>query len=337
MHRRALLRFLLPASAVASLVAFACTDNGDARACRVGSDCASGICGDNGECVGVDATKPAGDGGLEGNTITDGGPELVDATLIDAALPGCVPNNDGVITRAEVPLQAGLRATYKVATNPPEVSTTAGVPIDGGTRRLWDFAGSYGSDQSVIVETLPLAGKWYGPKFVGATYATRLTQSSDLLGVFEVAQGGITLRGVVSPTDGDKRTELTYTPPPSVLQFPLQMGATWKTDASISGVAPVPGYPTLASQSVDGNANETYEAKADAAGTLKTPFGSFEVIRVSTVLTRKLSWLGWPVSTTTVRSYAWVTECFGTVANATSQDNETDAEFRPAELRRLAP
>lgn len=331
-HRTAL-RFVAPLLAVTGpLAVFACSSD-EARACRVGTDCASGICSEDGQCVAPGTTSPTGDAATT-ETTKDGGSELVDATLIDAALPGCVPNKDGVITRAEVPLQAGLRATYRVAKNPVEVSTTAGQSVDGGSRRLWDYSGTFGSDQSILVETLPLAGKWYASKFANATYATRLSESSDLVGVFEVSQGGITLRGVVSPSDGDKRTELSYAPAPAVLAFPLQVGAKWTTNADISGVAPATSGGTAYSVS---GATESYVAEADAAGELRTPFGSFEVIRVKTVLVRKLSWLGWPVSNTTIRQYAWVTECFGTVATAVSKDNESDEEFRPAELRRLAP
>lgn len=332
-HRTAL-RFVAYAAAVATpLAVFACSSD-EARACRVGTDCASGICSEDGQCVAPGTTSPTGDGATT-ETSKDGGSELVDATNIDAALPGCVQNKDGVITRAEVPLQAGLRATYRVAKDPVEVSTTAGQPVDGGSRRLWDYSGTFGSDQSILVETLPLAGKWYDAKFANATYATRLAESSDLLGVFEVSQGGITLRGVVSPSDGAKRTELSYAPAPAVLAFPLQVGAKWTTKADISGVAPATSGGDA--YTVTG-ASEQYEAEADAEGELRTPFGSFQVIRVRTTLTRTLPSFVWPFSTATkIRQYAWVAECFGTVATAVSKSDEPNAEFRPAELRRLAP
>lgn len=40
----------------------------------------------------------------------------------------------------------------------------------------------------------------------------------------------------------------------------------------------------------------------------------------------------------TIRSFAFVTECYGTVATVTSNDNEANAEFTAAkELRRIAP
>lgn len=329
------LRFVAPVLLVAGpLAALACSSD-EARECRIGADCASGVCSEDGRCVRVDPTNPTGGDGSTPEP-SDGGPELVDATSIDAALPGCVPNKDGVITRAEVPLQAGLRATYRVATSPNEVPTTAGLVIDGGAKRSWDFAGSYVSDQSVLVETLPLTGKWYAPTFGNATYATRLSQATDLLGVFEVSQGGITLRGVVSPQGGDKRTELTYTPAPAVLAFPLQVGSKWKTKADISGKAPLSQGGTA--YDVPGGVSEEYDAEADAEGELKTPFGTFQVIRVKTTLTRKVPSAFWPFSTsTTIRQFAWVTECFGTVATAVSKSDEPNAEFQPAELRRLAP
>ena len=46
--------------------------------------------------------------------------------------------------------------------------------------------------------------------------------------------------------------------------------------------------------------------------------------------------LGTPLAST--RSFAWMAECFGSVANVTSQSFESSQEFDdPAEVRRLAP
>ena len=60
---------------------------------------------------------------------------------------------------------------------------------------------------------------------------------------------------------------------------------------------------------------------------------TFEVLRVRTELERTVGLL-----TTTVRTFAFVSECFGTVATVTSEDDEDQVEFsRAAEVRRLAP
>ena len=67
---------------------------------------------------------------------------------------------------------------------------------------------------------MALTNKWYAPKYSGATYASKLRTSSDLIGVFETAPATLALRGVVSPADGLYRTELAYDPSVSVLSFP---------------------------------------------------------------------------------------------------------------------
>ena len=77
----------------------ACGDEGG-RQCRVGADCASGMCSAEGTCVGgPSGSEPGTSGGPNGNADASASET---GTPIDAALPGCVPNKDGVITREEV-------------------------------------------------------------------------------------------------------------------------------------------------------------------------------------------------------------------------------------------
>ena len=57
------------------------------------------------------------------------------------------------------------------------------------------------------------------------------------------------------------------------------------------------------------------------------------MLRVSVTLTRTLG-----LVTTVTRSFIFVTECFGTVANMVSQSNEAGSEWTDAaEVRRLSP
>jgi hypothetical protein len=309
--------FASSASAIVLLVA-ACSDDAS-RECRVGADCASGICTAEGVCA---AASSSG-----GQTTPDGGavaepdaPGPDGGITSEAGLPGCTPNHDGLIARDEVPIQAGLRATYRVAEDVDV--TTAGAPRADGSRR-WDYSIALPNDASLLVETLPLTGKWYQPKYSGASYAARLRASSDLVGVFETAPGSLALRGVVSPADGLYRTELAYEPSVAVLAFPLKSGAAWTSDTTVSGVAS--GVPVTYS--------EKYESQVDAHGELVTPLGTFNVLRVRVLLTRTVGF-----SVTTVRTFAFVTECYGTVATITSRDNEGDVEFtRALEIRRIAP
>lgn len=289
--------------------------------CRVGSDCASGACSADGRCVPVshddaatpvDAAAAPPDSGADRDAgmppSGDGGPSL------------CSPTNDGTITRDELPLGAGLHATFEVATG--ATFDTAGTTLSDGTRR-WDMTVALAGDHSVRSETLSLDGTWFAADFPGATYHSRLTDDQDLDGVFEVTGSALLLRGVVSPAGGATRTELTYDPPVPVLQLPLRAGASWRVTSSITGTAL--GVPVFYS--------EVYDSSVDATGTLATPFSEFSVLRVRTVMTRSPAPL--PLVS---RTFLFTTECFGIVGTVRSQDNELGTEFtRTAEVRRLTP
>jgi hypothetical protein len=323
LHQTRGIRIVLQAGAALAFLVAACGDDA-VRECRVGADCASGQCSPDGQCV-REGTPPGPEAG-EADATTTPDASVPDATS-DAALPGCTPNKDGTITREEVPIAAGLKATYRVGTS--ENVSTAGTPA-AGNRRAWDFTAALASDVNVLIETQPLAGKWFAPTFAGASYAAKLSERADVLGVFETSPGALLLRGVVSPADGASKTELTYTPAVSVLKFPLAAGGAWTTDAKVSGTAS--GVDVIFAPTT-----EKYDSKVDAAGELKTPLGTFDVLRVNTLLTRKVT-TGLVTTTTTIRTFAFVTECYGTVATVTSADNEANEEFTTAaEIRRIAP
>ena len=292
-----------------------CSASSQGSSCRVGADCASGICRSDGTCADPqpqdDASTP--DTGVASDAGQDATPSF------DAG--GCVPNQDGTILASEVPLIAGLKATFRVGTNVTNVSTAGQTQNDG--TRIWDLTASLTGDHARAVTTDSLQGAWYAPSFTGATYASRLTESSDLLGVFEKSNNALSLRGVVSPADGVTATKVSYNPAAVTLQFPLTMGASWTTTSTVTGnVSGIASYYT-----------EQYASQVDAKGTLKTPFGDFKVLRVRTVLTRTVG-----VVPTVTRTFAFVAECFGTVGTITSQSNETTVEFTSAaEVSRLSP
>ncbi len=314
--------------------------------CRVGADCASGVCRGDGTCepekvvnadagvtdAGVDAGVDAGMHNPDSGVLPDGG--------FDAGTPvGCLPNNDGTIERGEVFFQAGLRATFRIS-GAATFDTAGTAQADGG--RAWNFDTTLAGDASRLVETKALTGEWYEADFPDAGYVSELGQGSDLLGVFSSAADGLYLQGVVSTADGTSSTKLRYTPWVKVLQFPLRHGESWSTDTTVDGK--YQGY-------VVGNAafgtglpfqREVYTSTVDRAGDATTPFAPatpFGVLRVRTVLeryTRVFTLNPW-FKALTLRSYTWNAECFGTVATANSEDNETSTEFTDAaEVRRLS-
>jgi hypothetical protein len=298
-----------------------CAAGGDlGAACRVGADCESGAC-DDGVCVEASSsstTSAGGAGGDGGGQATSSGGAGGDGEGGDT--PGlCQPNLDGTIARDEYPVAVGISAKFMAAL---DVSwSTAGSMVSG--TRTWDMSGALAGDHLLLLETRALGGLWFEESFPGASYAIRLSDESDLLGVFEVTGDAVLLRGVVSPTDGLSRTELEYDPPVVVLSFPLTEGKTWSTTSTVSGLAlGLYAYYT-----------EQYDSQVDARGDAITPFSTFDVLRVRTVLTRTVNFVP-----TVTRSFAFVTECFGTIATVSSQAGESSVDFtNVAELKRLTP
>lgn len=311
--------------------------------CRAGSDCASGVCRSDRTCAPAedrpDASDPtdasevpdageAVDAGTEpdaGEPVDAGGP--VDAgepdagEQPDASQPACVPNRDGVITRAEMPIAPGQHATFRVA---QDVSfDTRGVPAAQGGW-LWDLSGDFPGDADQRTEVLAVEALWFAADYEGATYATPM--ADGLLAVFELTPTALLMRGMAS-TEPDGGTKLVYTPPVTVLSFPFKKGDSWTTAAAASGTYNGSSLAFI---------RHDYESTVDAAGELRTPLGPFPVLRVSTSLEQWVTYAWMPANW--LHSFAFVAECYGTVASITSQDKESNTEFAdPSEIMRLAP
>ena len=270
------------------------------------------------------STPDSGD--LDDATIIDAGSDTNDTSTLDVTEIHdvgtdlgsniCRPNLDGVITRQEVPIDAGLSARFRVATD-----VTFDTTGTGGPDFLWDLEQDLPGDSDTLVALNRPAGTWWETTFLTATYYTSLSTTSDLLGVFEVTDDSLLLLGVVSPEDGVLATELTYDPPIPVLQFPLSPDDRWSVESSVSGRF----------NGVFSLWTEDYVFEVDKTGTLASPFADFDVMRIRSVLSRQVG-----ILTTTVRSFSFVSECFGTVASISAQDDETELEFTDVkELRRL--
>jgi hypothetical protein len=312
--------------------------------CRVGADCASGVCTREGRCgvapvddAGATAGGAAGGssagGAMGGGTAGTGGGSAGGSAAGGTAggSNACLTNHDGTITRAEVVTGPGLRATFRVSTE--ATFNTAGIALpDGGS--TWDFTGALAGDQSLLVETQPIAGKWFESNYLNASYVVPLGQGTDLLGVFSSTPDGLYLLGAASPASGATATRLNYTPPVKLLQFPLTLGTSWTSASAVSGVAPItPGTIALA---ISGT-TDTYTSTVDRAGDAVVPYSSglsLPVLRVRTTMSRTV----FQIANTSFRQFQYVTECFGTIATVRSLDREANTEFTAAkEVRRLAP
>jgi hypothetical protein len=281
---------------------------GGGTTCTTDDQCASHFCKADGTCgmATVDAAP-----GSDGSGGTDGSAQSL-----------CTPNHDGTISADEVPLAAGQMAKFRIATS--ATWNTAGHTNTDGSR-TWDLTGQLANDADSQLALTSPAGTWWAADFAGATYATTLASGSDLQGVFKVDANSVTLLGVVSPTGGTYKTELTYDPAVKILALPFKAGDTWTSTSTVSGYA----------QGVIAAYTEKYDSSVDQVGTMATPYSTtpFPVLRVATNLTRTSGF----TTLLTKRTFAWVAECFGTIAKVSGQDNDTSTEFSSdAEVERLA-
>jgi len=281
----------------------ACGHSGETT-CTSDDQCASHFCRADGTC----------------------GPGQPDAALssdvpTDTTSAACTPNHDGSISANEVPLAAGKSAHFRVATD--ATWATAGTSSGSGAR-AWDLTGQLANDSDMTLALAAPTGQWWEADFTGASYSTQLPASSDLLGVFQISSDGLVLLGVVSPSAGSTKTELTYDPPARFLSIPFKAGDTWTTTSTVSGYA----------QGVIVAYTEQYDSRVDEVGTLTAPYGPFPVLRIATDMTRTSG-----VTTLAAnRTFTWAAECFGFVATAQSQNYDTSAEFSDdAEVRRIIP
>ena len=292
----------------AAILALAACANTPGDTCTRDDQCASHFCRADGTCA------PDVDG-APGTDAPPGGP--------DASPLGCQPNHDGTITRAELPLAAGQHADFRIATG-ATVDTAGKLQSDGS--RAWDLSGALSGDATDPVALESPQGAWWAADFPTATYATLLSTSQpDLRGVFLVDDAGLHLLGVVSTTGGTTRTELTYDPPVDVLRLPLTTTSAWTSQSTVSGLA----------QGVAAYYMESYDSKVDALGTLLTPYGAtpFPVVRVAVDFSQQVG-----AVITTHKTFAFVSECYGTVATITSQNYESKSDFtKAAEVWRLTP
>jgi hypothetical protein len=169
----------------------------------------------------------------------------------------------------------------------------------------------------------PIAGKWFGSSFPGASYATTTDLATNTLGIFRVADDGLYLLGYAS--EQPNQTLLVYDAPVLSLRFPVTFGQAWVSTAHIvNGTLNGMPYAGL----------DTYRISIDARGTALLPFLSFgNTLRVHVDLAQTLPG---GISVTRIQ-YLFFHECYGELGRMVSLPNETTESFANAsEFRRLA-
>lgn len=230
----------------------------------------------------------------------------------------CLPDRDGVITAAELPVAIGVGGTYYQSPD----GQTRGVelaPSNGG----WDLADEDPDDEIVEVAAAALAGHWYAADFASGSFV--VDAGGGLDGVYHLDDLGLWLHGLAS-RDEATETLLVYDAPVPVLRLPLRDGDAWTAIGTVTE-GRLDGLPYVGA--------DTYDIAVAGAGFLDLPYVRFDpVLRVETRVEIAPAAGG---VTTSRRQTSFLFECFGEIARADSRPDEPDPEFTTAaSLRRFA-
>jgi hypothetical protein len=245
-----------------------------------------------------------------------------------AATPlACTPNLDGKIDSNEIKVGFNVPINYLVPpagqSHPVDVMTAL-APVNH--LMSWDWSVDYAEDQVAQLAATPLTGKWYAASFPNGQFTVPVDLGGTIEAVNSIDATGMYLHGIASkvqdPTEG--RTLYVYNPPITALRFPIMPGGDWSSTGQVRN-GTLRGLPFAS--------NDTYHVRVDAMGELKLPDVTFkQVHRVRTDVTIDPA-VG---IKTTQKQVSFYFECFGEVAKATSQLNETSDAFTSAlEVRRL--
>lgn len=235
---------------------------------------------------------------------------------------GCVPDLDGVITAAELPvvLDQGL---------PVRISTDVAIDVAGrgGPDALrWDWSDDRAGDELTEARAIALDDQWYAGSFPGGRFVIPFDDATDA--IYAADDRGLYLLGLasVNAEPASARTLLPYAAPVAVLRLPLAVGDRWTETATITG-GTLRGLPY--------NGSDRYQVSVDASGELHLPYVRFTAaLRVRTTVTSTPAIGG---ASTVVRQAAFLSECFGEVARATSRVDEPSDDFTTAAtVRRFA-
>lgn len=247
-------------------------------------------------------------------------------TASEPAPLSCVPNLDGQVDARE--LQAAIDVPVRFVLNPSTSPRTVDVAgsVDAAGKRVWDFGASYADDTVATFSAKAINDRWYASSFPNGQFALAADPSGAIEGIYAHSDTSLSLLGLASrdaaPPEG--KTLLVYSAPVQLYRFPLKPGDSWVAVGQVQN-GMVRGLPYAG--------RDTYEQSADSGGQLILEDLTFQqALRVRTKLTVEPA-----VGQSVVRrQISWIFECFGEVARATAQDNETNADFTTAaELRRL--
>lgn len=229
-------------------------------------------------------------------------------------LPSCVPNRDGTIAAAEMPIALGATLTYYVGHS----RTIAQQGPD------WDFSMELADDDVVALGPTALGGQWYAASFPAGQFV--VDAGGGLAGIYHQDGQALWLDGTASHDSAmASRTLIVYPQPIAVLRFPVTVGDAYSTRAVLAG-ATINGLPF--------NGSDELAVSVVGSGRLAVPYVEFSPVMRVTVAAVRTPTTG---ASTSRRTTLFLFECFGEIARAESKADEPSADFTfAAYFRRYA-
>ena len=238
----------------------------------------------------------------------------------------CVPNLDGKIDANELAPALGVPVHYLVSPPGKERQVDVVGVVDAAGHRVWDQSIDLADDTEATLTASALTGKWYASSFPADGFVAPFDAGDAVEAVYEHDASSLRLVGLASrdPSPPEGKTLLVYDAAIALYKFPLAVGATYTVSGTTKN-ATLRGLPYAR--------KDTYAVDVDASGELRLPDVTFQqVLRVRTTVTVEPA----AGAAVTRRQVSWMSECFGEVARATSNDGETKDDFTTAaEVRRL--
>lgn len=239
----------------------------------------------------------------------------------------CVPNLDGRIDSVELPTAIGVPVSYLISAADASrtIDSVGEATNEGG--RLWDWSAAASDDGLARLSARSIETMWYAATFPEAEFAAPFDAGGTIDGIFFQDEQALWLLGLASveaePAEG--QTLLVYSEPVAVTRFPIEVGRSWTSVGEVRN-SMVRGLPYAG--------RDTYTVEVSRAGELALPDLRFtQALQILTHVSLEPA-VGFPTSR---RQVSYFFECFGEVARATSEADETDPDFTTAaEQRRLS-
>jgi hypothetical protein len=212
--------------------------------------------------------------------------------------------DDGVIDDEELPTPIDLATSWiESGRDGPVVVDLVGALAEDGVR-VWDLSAEHGGDVAVEASLTSTDDAWFANGFSGASWSAPFEPGGALAGVYRRTAEGVLLLGYASVDD--EGTLVHYDPPVRVTSLPL-----------VEGLAE--SQTTDAAGSFDGNpwfySQDRWDTLVDGRGRLRTPAGTFDVLRLRTVFSSEVPLAVPPfrLEASSVR-YTFLAPCLGPVA-----------------------